>query len=122
MKHVFLSMLDAAGTRIEFKDLNGVWTTMMIGPLAHYAKRTVKLVVKARASVVFEAYMCPKAMVQKAGDEFILKLYTNRPHQCVMSLPFKALRAARPVKGFVSNPVPPMPWSFPGHDGAGQRK
>ncbi|NHZ61906.1 hypothetical protein [Massilia genomosp. 1] len=101
-------MVGPPDTWIDFQDVNGRWDMLLFGAISHYLPRPHALSVKQGRAVQFDAYLFPRDLVRKDGAAFTLTLYSSAPRHCVVSLPFTAVRAPRPVTRLVSDPVPPM--------------
>jgi len=88
--------------RIQFKDLNGSWTTLMYGPIEEYSPPTSSLRIPSKTKVTLRAVLFPKKLVRHDGSVFRLLLSLAAPNKCLASLPFRAHRAAGEIKQFVS--------------------
>lgn len=96
--------------KIQFKDLNGSWTTLIPGPPEEYLGTTSALHVASKSTVTLRIVLFPKKLVMQDGSDFRLLLSFADPGSCMASLPFRALRPPGGVQGFVSvAPDAPVP-------------
>ena len=96
--------------KVQFKDLNGNWTTLAPGPLEENLQPTSALHVASKSTVTLRIVLFPKKLVMQDGSDFRLLLSFADPGSCMASLPFRALRPPGGVQGFVSvAPDTPVP-------------